>query len=86
MSCKQAGFSQLVDEAEAGEITNTLWVEDAIKMIAFMLYHACMETLGFHPDWLAAGIESTVFYAAVTRYQAAHAGYAEAAFPAIFHG
>jgi hypothetical protein len=85
-SSQKTGVDQLVDVTKSGEIAHALWVQDAIEMVAFVLHHACVKTLGLHLDRRSTGVETLVLDVPVSGDHCAHAWYAETAFPAFFRG
>src|SRR6185312_10674046 len=74
---------QLFVEAELGEVGHPLRVEDAVQVVALVLHHARVETLGLALDGLAVLVVARVAQPRVARHEAPHAGHRKTAFPAL---
>ena len=77
---------KFIKETKLPHIEYTLRVKNAVEMVAFMLHHARMKACGLNINAITARIETAIADCAIARHQAAHAGHAETAFPAIFSG
>lgn len=73
-------------EAESAQVTDAPGVQDAVQVIHLMLDDPGVKTVDGTFEAPSAGIHAAVTDAGATGYQAAHARYAQAPFPALFHG
>jgi hypothetical protein len=72
---------KLVVEPQQPEIGHALGIEDAIEMVAFVLHHAGMETLGLTDDRLAVQSQPGIADTGKARHDTAHPRHRKAALP-----